>query len=43
MTIEELMKNFGLFLELYTTNPVFRHNLDILSKVPLENIGKEIE
>ena len=42
MTIEELMKQWSVFLTLYATNNVFKHNIELLSQMPLELWGQKI-
>lgn len=42
MTVEELMKSWGTFLTLYTKNSVFRHNMELLSRISLEQFGQDI-
>ena len=42
MTVDELMKSWGTFLTLYTNNSTFRHNMEVLASVPLDQLGQDI-
>ena len=36
MTVDDLMRSWGTFLSLYTSNPTFRRNMEVLSTISLD-------